>query len=62
METSYYGVDLTNYNCHKLLPDSVYSTYPKEEIHFPIGAIQKGFKPHTHIGIKRIKKRFKLRK
>jgi hypothetical protein len=57
METSYCGVNLEAYECHKLVPDPIYSNYTKEQLHYPIGAIQKGLKPHTIIGIKRIEKR-----
>ncbi len=57
METNYCGINLQAYECHKLIPDPVYSNYNKQQLHFPIGAIQKGLKPHTKIGIKRIEKR-----
>jgi hypothetical protein len=55
-------VDLTAYQCRKLLPDPVYLKYSRDELHFPIGSIQKGMKPHTKIGIKRITKRNLKRK
>ena len=40
-----------------LSKNRIYSNYKKEELHYPIGAIQKGLKPHTKIGIKRILKK-----
>ena len=57
MQESHLGVDLTSYNVNKLVPDPVYSNYKKQHLHFPIGAIQKGLKPHTEKGIKRIMKK-----
>lgn len=59
---SYLGVDIKDYNCQKLAPNPIYSNYQKEQLHFPIGAIQKGLKPHTYIGIKRILRRNKEKK
>jgi len=47
MENSHLGVDLTPYSVHKLIPDPIFSNYTKENLHFPIGAVQKGLKPHT---------------
>lgn len=62
MQTNYLGVDLSNYNCCQLKPELLYSDYKSEDLHFPIGAVQKGLKPHTEIGIKRIKKRNLIKK
>lgn len=57
MQKEYYGVDLTNHECHQLHPDPLFSNYKVEDLHFPIGSIQKGHKPFTYKSIKRIKKR-----
>ncbi len=54
---SHYGVDLSSYQCYQLKPDAIFSQYTPQDVHFAITAMQKGLKPPTKIGIRRIKRR-----
>lgn len=35
----------------------LYKQYAKDDIHYAVSAIQKGFKPYTKVGLRRIKRK-----
>lgn len=52
------GVDVSNYKCYELNhSDPVYKEFNNSTIHYAINAMQKGLKPPTKIGLKRLNKR-----
>lgn len=57
------GVDLSGYQCYELKQsDPVYKDYGKSNLHYAINAMQKGLKPPTKIGLRRLNKKRALKK
>jgi hypothetical protein len=51
------GVELTGYQCYELKPGPLFDSYREGDLHYAIDAVQKGLKPPTRVGLKRMKKR-----
>jgi hypothetical protein len=50
-------VDLSGYQCYELKRDAVLDSYDTSNLHYAIDAMQKGLKPPTNIGLKRLGKK-----
>ncbi len=61
MIEKHHGVNLADLQCKKLHNSAIYSKYEKDELHYAVDAVQKGRKPPTKIGLKRLIKKNKAR-
>ena len=52
---SHMGVPLITYTCYQLSESSDLYKYPVNELHYAADAMQKGLKPPTNIGLKRLR-------
>lgn len=58
MVKNFFGVDLSGYKCYQLdHNDDIYKQFDNTTVHYAINAMQKGLKPPTKIGLRRLKKK-----